>query len=144
MKTIKKFDIGSNVFFKNIFSDYTPKDYDELHIMDFWIIPETNVLNEEEDNKDIFYFKNMTKDEFIDDTLNCPTPMRVGKFLVPEFVEYLQFTIDDLKRLKPQFDKLDNKHKYEKIIYDAYIENNAFILTEKQLQDAYNEYRRYR
>lgn len=140
---IKTFKIGSSVFFNN-FDDYTTKDNDELRILKQWRFEDTNVLNMQTDVDDIFLFRNMTKEEFIDDTLSCNTPMRVGKFLVPEFVEWLHFTIEDLKKLKPQFNKLDNKHKYERIIYNSYIENNTFTLTEKQLQKAYNEYRKYR
>ena len=143
MKTIKKFDIGSRVFFNN-FDDYVTKDIDELHIMDSWIVKGTNVLNLNDNGLDIFYFKNMSKEEFINDTLQCETSMRVGKFLVPEFVEYINFTIDDLKKLEIQFNKIDDKHKYEKIIYDAYIKNNEFKLTEEQLKAAYKEYKKYR
>ncbi len=143
MNVIKTFKIGSSVFFSK-FDDYMTKDNDIIRIMDVWKFNETNVLNLKRNGDDIFMFRNMTKDEFINDTLSCNTPMRVGKFLVPEFVEWLNFTIDDLKLLKPQFDRLDEKHKYEQVIYDAYIENNAFTLTEKQLQEAYNEYRKYR
>ena len=144
MNVIKRFKIGSAVFFENKFDDYKTKDIDELSIMDRWPIYKTNVLNLKKENKDIFLFKNMSKEEFIEDTLHCPTPMRVGKFIVPEFCEFINFTIDDLKKLEPKFNELDDKHKYEKIIYNAYIENNEFTLTEKQLQEAYNEYRKYR
>ena len=42
------------------------------------------------------------------------------------------------------FDRLDDKHKYERLIYESYINNNSFTLTEKQLQEAYDEYRKYR
>ena len=45
MKLVKKFDIGSNVFFMNKFDDYVPKDYDILYLFDEWIINDTNVLN---------------------------------------------------------------------------------------------------
>jgi hypothetical protein len=56
--------------------------------------------------------------------------MVIGKFLIPEFNELINFTIDDLPRLEPLLNRLDDKHKYEKIIYDSYIENNAFVLTD--------------
>ena len=77
MKFVKCFDIGSRVFFNNKFDDYNPKDYDMLYLFDEWIINDTHVLNCKKDNNDVFYFKNMSLDEFIDDTLNCGTPMRV-------------------------------------------------------------------
>ncbi len=144
MKTTKQFIIGSNVFFADYYDDYISHDIDELHIMDNWSIKNTNVLNLKNNGKDIFYFKDMSKQEFINDTLTCNTPMRVGKFLIPEFAQYLNMTIDDLKQLKPMIDKLDDKHKYEQIIYNFYIENNDFILTEKQRDIVYDEYKKYR
>lgn len=144
MKTTKQFIIGSNVFFTDYYDDYISHDIDELHIMDNWSIKNTNVLNFKNNGKDIFYFKDMSKQEFINDTLMCNTPMRVGKFLVPEFAQHLNMTIDDLKQLKPMIDKLDDKHKYEQMIYDFYIENNDFILTEKQRDIVYDEYKKYR
>lgn len=144
MKTTKQFIIGSSVFFADYYDDYISHDIDELHIMDNWSIKNTNVLNLKNNGKDIFYFKDMSKQEFINDTLTCNTPMRVGKFLIPEFAQYLNMTIDDLKQLKPMIDKLDDKHKYEQIIYNFYIENNDFILTEKQRDIVYDEYKKYR
>ena len=143
MNIIKKFKIGSNAFF-DTFDDFKSKDNDVLCIMNDWLVDNTNVLKTKTNNDDVFYFKNMTLQQFIDDTLNCDTPMRVGKFLVPEFAQHLNMTIDDLKILEPLFDKLDDNHKYEKIIYDSYIKNNGFYMTKIQLQKAYDEYKRYR
>lgn len=138
-----KFNIGSNVFFKD-YDDYVIKDYDMLCIMDNWLLETTNVLNSKKDKNDIFYFKDMTLEEFIEDTLTCKTPLRVGKFLIPEFVEYIHMTIKDLQKLEKRFDELDDKHKYEKVIYDSYIKNNSFTLTDEQRQRAYTEYKKYR
>ena len=39
---------------------------------------------------------------------------------------------------------MDSKHTYEKIIADAYIENNGFFLTDEQRDMAYNEYKKTR
>lgn len=86
----------------------------------------------------------MPIDEFIDYTLNSRLPMEIGKFLVPEIAEYLGCTIDHLKRLKPVIERIDEKHLYEKIIYDSYIKNNGFYLTNEQLDEAYLEYKRLR
>ena len=84
----------------------------------------------------------MTADEFVEYTLNSKLPMEIGKFLVPEVAKYLGFTISHLKKLTPVVEKLDNKHKYEKIIFDSYLENNGFYLTQEQRDDAYIEYRK--
>jgi hypothetical protein len=68
----------------------------------------------------------------------------VGKFLIPEFCKEIGFTIKDLPKLKPLIDKLDEKHKYEEIIYNAYLENGDFILTPDQRDLAYASYKETR
>ena len=143
MKAIKTFEIGSKPFFSTI-DGYVSKDIDKLHIMDTWKYLNTNVLRAKIGEKDNFFFKNMSKDEFIQDALDSKTPMRVGKFLVKDFAEYLGMNIEDLKRCEPLINELDNKHLYEKIIYESYIKNGDWTLTDKQLQKAYNTYKKYR
>lgn len=86
----------------------------------------------------------MSLDEFIDITLQRNFPMEVGKFLVPDFIKELNVTIKDIKRLKPLIENLDEKHLYEKVIYDSYIENNDFFLTDEHLNKAYEIYLKYR
>lgn len=86
----------------------------------------------------------MTPQGFIDYALLHGPAMQLGKFLVPEFVNEIGMTIEDLKQLEPLAKALDTKHQYEKIIYDAYIENNKFELTEEQLNAAYSEYKKER
>lgn len=140
MKSIKQFKIGSSVFF-NSFDDFCSSDNDELHIMDSFITDKTNVLNLKSEDKDIFFYRNMSKDEFIRDAIESNVPMRVGKFLVPEFCEYIGFTIQDYEQLEDMFNNLDTKHRYEKSIRDAYIQNNAFILTDEQRLSIYEEYK---
>ena len=39
--------------------------------------------------------------------------MMIGKFLVPEFCNEIGMTLEDLFKLKPLCEKLDDKHKYE-------------------------------
>ncbi|MDY5807044.1 MAG: hypothetical protein SPM04_05820 [Lachnospira sp.] len=86
----------------------------------------------------------MPIDELIDITLFRNFPMEIGKFLVPEFIKEFKLSIDDLKRLEPIIAKLDDKHKYEEVIYNAYLENNDFVLTDEQIQEAYRVYNKYR
>lgn len=83
----------------------------------------------------------MTKDEFIDIDLKVNDALKIGKYLVPEFIEYIGLTINDLHKLKPLVNKLDIKHIYEKSIYDYYIQNNNFTLTNEQLETVYNIYK---
>lgn len=143
MKPIKQFIIGSKYFF-DTYSDYVAKDIDELCIMDTFSPKETNVLNMKIKGKDVFFYRNMNKNGFIKDTIESNVPMRVGKFLIPEFCEFIGFTVDDLKTFDAIFNKMDDKHKYEKIIYESYLENNDFTLTDEQRLKAYNEYKKGR
>lgn len=138
MKPIRTFVIGSRAFFTGM-DGYSPKDLDELNIMDRFPF-KGNVFNANINGKDVFFFRNMDKEVFIKDTLECGVPMRIGKFLVPEFAVYLGVTIDDLKRLSDIIEKIDEKHLYEKVIYDAYLKNGEFKLTEEQRVAAYKEY----
>ena len=140
MKLIVEFPIGSSVFFSN-YEDYTAKDNDKLCIMDNFPIKDTNVLNLKQNGDDVFFYKNMSKDEFIKDTIDSKVPMRVGKFLSPEFCKYIGFEISDYAKLNEVFNNLDDRHQYEKIIRDAYIENNSFTLTDEQRLKAYEEYK---
>jgi hypothetical protein len=70
--------------------------------------------------------------------------MVLGKFLIPEFNEKIGFTIEDLPRMKPLIEKLDDKHKYEELIFNSYIKNNAFTLTSRQREQAYKSYKESR
>ena len=140
MKPIKQFKIGSRAFFDGI-EGFATKDYDELCVMDKFPFDNTNSLHGNGfHGKDVFFFRNMNKEGFIEDTRKSPLPMSAGKFLVPEFADYIGFTIDDLKGLEDVFDRMDEEHEYEKDIYKAYIENGGFYLTEGQKQCAYKKY----
>ncbi len=143
MKTIKKFIIGSRYFFDK-YDDYKVKDNDELHLMDNWIIDATNVLNMRQDGQDIFYYRNMSKEEFIQEVLDTKNYLKLGKFLIPEFNKEIGFTIEDLKKIKSLFEHVDDKHKYQISIVKSYINNNDFTLTNEQLDISYNIYKNAR
>ena len=70
--------------------------------------------------------------------------MAVGKLLVPEVCNYMGITLEELKQFEFAFENIDDKHKYEKIIFDSYIKNNSFTLTKEQRDLAYKEYKKYR
>ena len=131
--------IGSTYFFKD-FDDFNSKDVDILILIDnpkgFNYIRQSSGTN-----NCLFEWKRMSAEEFIKYTLKTKIPMSVGKFLVKEFADEISFTIEHLKKLKLVFNKLDAKHKYEKIIFDAYIKNNSYELTEQQLKEAYDSYK---
>ena len=134
--------VGSNAFFKDI-EGFTSKDIDILEFVDD---PKDfkNVRQFKFPNKCVFQWRKMPIDELIDITLFRNFPMEIGKFLVPEFIKEFKLSMDDLKRLEPIIAKLDDKHKYEEVIYNAYLENNDFVLTDEQRQEAYRVYNKYR
>ena len=135
-----RFKVGSSYFF-NKYPDFIPKDIDEV---EFEENPKLykNVMQfrKRDKSKCLFKWRKMTPNEFIEYTLHSKLPMELGKFLVPEVVDYLGFTLDHLKQLAPVVEKLDKKHSYEKVIFDSYIENNGFYLTQEQRDKAYQIY----
>ena len=134
--------MGSSYFFSD-YEDYQMKDYDEICIMDEFIFSE-NVMNMKFENKDVFLFRNMDKKGYVDDVIDSGVYMKLGKFLIPEFNNFIGFTIDDLKSIMYLFDKIDERHSYEKMIADSYIENGGFFLTDKQRDKAYLEYKKHK
>lgn len=70
--------------------------------------------------------------------------MAAGKFLVPEVAEFLGLTIEDLTLFENAFNRIDEKHLYEKKIYDFYVENSDFTLTQEQRDEAYQIYKEKR
>ena len=137
---MNKFLVGSNVFFKGYFEDFTTKDVDTL-VLENEPVGYEIVRQFHFQNRCIFQWKRMSKDEFIDLSLERGLGMELGKFLVPEFAKELKMNINDLERLRPLAEKLDEKHLYEKIIFDAYIENGCWVLTNEQRMEAYRIYK---
>lgn len=133
--------VGSQYFFSS-YDDFKPHDIDYVELRDDPRI--STGFQIRFPDKDYFILRRKPKEQLIEDILNTKLPMLVGKFLIPEFNKEIGFTIEDLSRLKPIFDKLDPKHFYEAIIYQSYIENNAFILTDDQRLKAYECYKKYR
>lgn len=142
VKAIKEFRIGSSVFFDK-YDDYKSKDIDLLNITDKPLFG-NDMLNMKLKEKDVFFMYGEDKDVMIEKTLKSGVPMRVGKFIVPEFAEYIGLTIDDLSKLDGMFEELDDKHQYETYIYNAYVENGSFTLTDEQRDEAYRVYKEAR
>lgn len=134
--------VGSNAFFKNI-EGFKSKDIDVLELIDN-PIGFKNCRWIKFPSKCVFQWRRMPLDEFINVTLANGFPMEVGKFLVPEFIKEYGLSIEDLKRLQPLIDKLDDKHIYEKYIYDSYIRNNSFVISNEDLLNSYEIYKLYR
>ena len=148
MKDIKEFKIGSSYFF-SCYPDYIQKDIDSLVIMDNFLHiydGKTSFLMRPKNMKeDILIYKNLTKEEYLEEFFNNETDIiKIGKFLIPEFCEYIGFTIEDLKQLEHYFYCLDEKHMYQRIIYEFYISNNNFTLDDNQREIVYQEYKKVR
>lgn len=139
---MNKMLMGSTYFF-SCYEDFEGKDIDEIQII------ETNEFEQVKQitgrGKCLFQMKrHNSKEEYIEWALKSNIGMVIGKFLVPEFCEAIGFTIDDLPRLEPLIAKLDDKHKYEEIIYNSYLQNDSFTLTDEQRDRAYKSYKESR
>ncbi len=143
MKQIAKFLVGSRVFFSGI-KGFQSKDYDWLYIMDSFGSIKNKHLRFTKDGDDKILMPKMTKQEYINDTLESDFAMRVGKMFVPEFAAYIGLTVKDLAAFESALAGLDDKHKYYQIIYNAYKENGSFTLTNEQRAAAFEEYKKYR
>ena len=139
---MSKFLMGSQYFF-SCYEDFHSKDIDEIEIIetnDFKYIRQLTGKG-----RCLFQLKKLNNvNDYIEYALHSNIGMIVGKFLIPEFCEAIGFTINDLPKLKILVNKLDDKHKYEEIIYNSYIENNSFTLTDKQRENAYKSYKESR
>lgn len=131
--------IGSKYFF-SCYEDFEPHDTDELEIIETDEFKQVRQLTGQ--GKCLFQMKkHSSKNDYIEWAIQSPLGMVVGKFLVPEFCDQIGFTIEDLPRLRVLIDKLDDRHKYEEIIYNSYIENGSFTLTDEQRDKAYKSYK---
>ena len=137
-----KYLMGSTYFFSQ-YHDFKSHDIDYIEIVN---TSQFNYMRHlAGQGKCLFQLKRKpTTEEYIQDALSTQLGMAVGKFLVPEFCEAINFTITDLPKLQKLIDLLDEKHQYEKIIFDSYLANNAFALTEEQKLAAYKNYKESR
>lgn len=135
----KKFLAGSRAFFSCL-ADFKPKDTDWIVLDDapkgYKYYRQTSLPG-----KCLFEWRDIGADALIDYALQHPIPqMQVGKFLIPDFARHIGLTLEQLKRLRPLVDALDQKHRYEDIIYDSYLINGDFTLTDEQRMRAYEVY----
>lgn len=134
--------MGSRYFF-SCYNDFNSKDMDEIELVEQGDFRYMRWLHSK--NHCLFQFKVMPSTQhYIDYALKRGDGLVVGKFLIPEFCEAIGFTINDLPKLLPLIKKLDEKHLYEKVIYDSYIQNNGFFLKEDQRNLAYKSYKESR
>jgi len=143
-ETKSRFKIGSAAFFEGC-PGFVPGDIDEIQFEENpKLFKNFMQLRKKDRTRCFFVWRKMSPEEFIEYALNSPLPMEAGKFLVPEIADYLGFKLEHLKMLEPVFDKMDERHDYEKIIFRSYLENGAFYLTDEQRDEAFQEYNRRR
>lgn len=139
---MSKFLMGSRYFF-SCYDDFESKDIDEIELVDTSEF--NNIRQLTGQGKCLFQMKrHASKEPYIEFALRSKIGMVVGKFLIPEFCEAIGFTVQDLPRLVPLIAKLDEQHMYEQIIFDSYIKNGSFTLTDEQRARAYKSYRESR
>lgn len=94
---------------------------------------------------DYFY---MVEESFLEklynDLKNNKSKICLCCVLIPAIQQYFNFTLDDIKFIEEFIPLLDDKHKYLGIIYNGYKENNKFELSKKQLNAAYESYKKSR
>ena len=139
---MSKILMGSQYFF-SCYKDFNSKDIDEIEIIETNKFKWCRQLSGQ--GKCLFQLvKQNTVDDYINFALKSEIGMVIGKFLVPEFCNEIGMTIGDLPKLQPLLERLDDKHKYEEIIYNSYIENGSFMLTPEQRDRAYKSYKESR
>lgn len=134
----KKILTGSRAFFSGL-EGFKPKDSDFVILVDrgngFRFVRQITT-----NEKCLFVWVRRPKDELMDYALTHGAPMQLIKFLTPNFAAEIGLEISDLAVLRPLVGRLDSKHAYAKIIYEAYIQNGRFELTEQQRATAFKAY----
>lgn len=139
---MSKMLMGSRYFF-SCYDDFDSTDIDEIEIVETDAFRYVRHLTGK--GKCLFQLrKQESKEDYVNYALHSNLGMVVGKFLIPEFCEEIGFTIEDLPKVQPLIEKLDRNHKYEEIIFNSYIENGSFFLTDEQRERAYESYKKGR
>lgn len=134
---------GSNVFFKDIKGFY-PHDTDWVMIDETLDIKDKYIIRYRP-GADYFVYSKLTREEFLNIMKNdYGSPLKLCVVILPEIIKLYKINIDHLKSLKSKRDQLPEKYEYLGIIYDSYIENNDFYLTDEQLMKSYEKYKQYR
>lgn len=130
---------GSRAFFEGL-DGFAPHDTDKIIVTPrphgFKYLRQTRLRD-----KCIFEVADLPKQQLIDLALNGKTAMTLGRFLTPDYAQHLGLTTDDLRQLQPLVEKLDDRHQYAAIIFDAYLHNGTFTLTDEQRQAAFAAYK---
>lgn len=136
---------GSRAFFDGM-EGFTPHDTDAIQI-----VSERDVnflfrrsMYDHKDDCDTFYCVRQPKEQYLRWAARFASGSTLGQFLTPDFCQEFGITVDDLKQLQPMVERLDKRHKYIAIIYNAYIDNGSMTMTDKQRYAAFEEYKQER
>lgn len=134
--------VGSRAFFGSI-DGFQSKDTDYLELVD-----ETNGFQWRRECSArglcVFQYKRESAARMVRRTLDHGDALLVGKFLVPEVAQAIGATVADILPLETLLPKLDEKHKYVAVIFEAVRLNGSFELTDEQRAAAYEAYRKAR
>ncbi|MCH5307629.1 MAG: hypothetical protein J1E37_06060 [Prevotella sp.] len=140
---MKRILTGSRAFFSGM-EGFHPHDSDYIEIVEPKDVDFYYKNCKKEGTDCIFQNVRRPKDKRIRWALKYENPMSLCNFLIPEFAREFNITIEDLETLRPMRDMLDRRHQYLGVIYDAYIANGDFTLTDEQRQTAFDEYTKER
>lgn len=138
---MEKIITGSRAFFEGM-EGFSPHDTDAIQIVSKH---DVNFLfrrhmYDHEDGCDTFYCVRQPKEQYLQWAARFASGSTLGQFLTPGFCQEFGITVEDLEQLRPMTERLDRRHKYLAIIYNAYITNGSMTLTDEQRQEAFAEY----
>lgn len=131
--------VGSRAFF-GCYDDFTSKDQDFLELVPN---PTTFKWRYEQSLRGVctFRYKKEPAAIMVQRTVENGDAQLVGKFLIPEVATAIGATVEDILPLEVLLPKLDKRHKYIAVIFEAVKQNNSFELTNEQRDEAYEVYK---
>jgi len=136
---MKRIVTGSRAFFSGM-EGFKPKDVDVVILVNAKNVPFQWMRQTSNGAVDVFEIVRHPKEELIAHAVRKARPMAIARFLTPDFASAIGLLPSDLPALKPMRDALDPKHGYLGVIYDAYVSNGSFELTDEQRLAAFNAY----
>lgn len=134
-----RYQTGSKYFFGAI-PGYVGHDNDFAEFVDD---ASARVYRLKEADCEVFVMKRLPLEDIISFDLiggmSC-----ICKYLVPEIAAEMGFTVDMLPQVLPMRQRLRPRYAYLGVIYDAYVANGSFTLTEAQRAEAYRVYKEAR
>lgn len=136
---MKEILTGSRVFFDGL-NGFEPKDSDFIQVVEKEDANFNWQRQLQKNGIEIFEVVRLPKEKWIEHYVKSGSKP-LGMFLTPAFAQEFGITIADLEQLRPMRERLDAHHEYLGIIYDAYLENGSFTLTDAQRMAAFENYK---